>query len=354
MNPNDIILSILVISHNQEDLLVRCIDSLLHQKINFPHEIIISDDCSSDGTWKLIQEYQKHHPKLIFGYQCNSDECNPAMTSERAGYNRINAYKHARGKFIVHIDGDDYFRGVDVLSHQVHILENHPECTICCQNYLIHKDGDDINESKSAFTQNVFIDDKVISIDEFIRQFPYIHNSACCMRKNCDLNIDDLSGNEYDDLDITYQHIKNGKVVLADKCDFVYVKYNHHTASKFPKTDQEVCWLFQLSTPLIAPQCTGSFFREGLSSILSVVNLARKRVLLEENTVNNLSKLPAFLFQSFDNRYPIKNRVRLNIIWFWIHIIKKFNVDNDLTYKILYKLLVSKSLPKNINFKRLH
>lgn len=348
-----ITLSILVISHNQKELLRRCITSLLQQQLSCSYEIIISDDRSTDGTWELIEAYQQKYPDLIFGYQCNSDECNPSMTSERAGYNRINGYRHVRGKYLIHVDGDDYYRGTDVFSKQVEILEKHPECTICCQNFIYHKNGYNIDENESAFTQNVFIDEKVISVDEFINQVGYIHSSACCMRNNTDLIINTLTANVYDDIDIIYQHIKDGKIILVDKCDFVYVQYNHYTASKFSKIDQQVCWLYQLAIPLVAPQCTGSFFREGLLHILSVVDLARNKVLLEQNTVNYLSRLPAFLFQSFDNRYSMKNRIRLNVIWFWIRVIKKFHLDSDLVYKILYKLIVSNTLPLNINFKRL-
>ena len=56
MNEN-IILSIIVIFHNQCELLKRCIDSILRQNIPFSYEIIISDDASNDGSWNLIQEY---------------------------------------------------------------------------------------------------------------------------------------------------------------------------------------------------------------------------------------------------------------------------------------------------------
>ena len=51
------ILSVLIISHNQKELLRRCIESVLQQNLPFEHELIISDDASTDGTWELAQEY---------------------------------------------------------------------------------------------------------------------------------------------------------------------------------------------------------------------------------------------------------------------------------------------------------
>ena len=44
------LLSIVVISHNQREQLKRCIDSILAQKIPFEYEVLISDDASNDGS----------------------------------------------------------------------------------------------------------------------------------------------------------------------------------------------------------------------------------------------------------------------------------------------------------------
>ena len=47
------ILSIIVISHNQKEKLKRCLKSILSQSLPFEFEIIISDDNSNDGSWEV-------------------------------------------------------------------------------------------------------------------------------------------------------------------------------------------------------------------------------------------------------------------------------------------------------------
>lgn len=56
--------SIIVISYNQAKIIGRALDSLLGQK-EFLYEIIISDDCSTDNTWAVVNEYKKKFPDII-------------------------------------------------------------------------------------------------------------------------------------------------------------------------------------------------------------------------------------------------------------------------------------------------
>ncbi len=57
-------ISVLVITYKQEDLIGRTLDSLVSQK-DYLYEICVSDDCSPDGTWQVLQEYQRRYPDLI-------------------------------------------------------------------------------------------------------------------------------------------------------------------------------------------------------------------------------------------------------------------------------------------------
>lgn len=166
----NILLSVLVISHNQEVVLPRCLKSILGQKLDFKYEIIISDDFSTDSTWNIIQQYADRYPELIYGSQTNSDECHPANTSQRSGWNRCNAYKMARGKYIIHIDADDYFKGPDVLQAQVEMLEKHPECSLCIQNIWVLNEGAAFETGHPWFPLHKFQNGQIILAKEFIQE----------------------------------------------------------------------------------------------------------------------------------------------------------------------------------------
>lgn len=345
----DVILSIVIVSHNQKFFLKRCIDSILYQKINYKYEIVVSDDNSEDGTSELLCDYAKLYPDVFRYFICNSDLCKPSMISERAGYNRFNAYKRARGKYIVHIDGDDYFTSKDILNYQVEILEEHPECTICCQNYRIINDGESISTARIAFDSSLF-ENRVISQHEFIVTFPYIHNSTCCLRRNPNVQFVDDYHIMYDDVDITFLHIGNGAIYLINRADFIYVRYNFSTASKFSRLDQRVSWLLPVAMSTIAPQCVGSLLRSGISNILSVVNLAKKNVKLEDATIIHIKKWGAFIFNCFDGNMSVISKLRLYVLWLWLHFIKRTNIQFDCCFRFLYKLAIRYKIPDNVYF----
>lgn len=57
-------ISVLVITYNQENVISRAIESLLAQK-DYIYEICVSDDCSKDKTWEILQDYDRKYPGLF-------------------------------------------------------------------------------------------------------------------------------------------------------------------------------------------------------------------------------------------------------------------------------------------------
>ena len=64
----------------------------------------------------------KRADKVIITY-CNSDEGNCANNSQRSGYNRCNAYPLAKGKYIAHVDADDYL-APDFVEYMLSLIES--------------------------------------------------------------------------------------------------------------------------------------------------------------------------------------------------------------------------------------
>ena len=57
-------ISVMVITYKQEDVVGRTLDSLIAQR-DYLYEICVSDDCSPDGTWDILLDYQKRYPDLF-------------------------------------------------------------------------------------------------------------------------------------------------------------------------------------------------------------------------------------------------------------------------------------------------
>lgn len=59
-------ISIVVLTYNQDSYIEQTLESIATQKTNWSYEIIVADDCSVDGTRKIIQrlsdKYDSIHP----------------------------------------------------------------------------------------------------------------------------------------------------------------------------------------------------------------------------------------------------------------------------------------------------
>ena len=118
------IVSVCCITYNHENFIGQAIEGFLMQKTNFPFEIIISDDCSTDNTRKVINAYIEQHPGKI---KLLSSATN--IGSHRNIARSINA---AKGKYIAKCEGDDYWSHPYKLQKQVDFLRNNPNYIICC------------------------------------------------------------------------------------------------------------------------------------------------------------------------------------------------------------------------------
>lgn len=112
--------SIICTVFNKEPWLKKTIDSFLAQQTEFSIEIILVDDASTDGSRKIIADYQASHPDLIRAF----------YQDENLGIARtwVTICKEARGQYIARCDGDDFWIDPLKLQKQVDLLASKPDC----------------------------------------------------------------------------------------------------------------------------------------------------------------------------------------------------------------------------------
>ena len=110
------LVSIVVITFNQETTIAQTIESVLSQKCDFQYEIIIGEDCSIDETRSICINYQQRFPDRI---TLILQEKNQGLIR-----NYADCMKACKGKYIAQSAGDDYWIDECKLQKQVDFLEN--------------------------------------------------------------------------------------------------------------------------------------------------------------------------------------------------------------------------------------
>lgn len=144
-------ISVLLPVYNAEKYVGIAIESVLNQSFK-DFEFIILDDCSSDGSWRIIQEYAAQDKGII------------AIKNERNlnGCNNLNkGLSLAKGKYIAKIDNDDWFTP-DKLEKQFDFLESHSEVGIVGGTMEIMDEGGRVigkrtyNQSDEEIRRKIF------------------------------------------------------------------------------------------------------------------------------------------------------------------------------------------------------
>lgn len=136
-NKTDVImLSIIVATYNHERYIRKAIESILNQEMDFSYEVLIGEDCSTDSTKEILQMIQ---PKLPHNFHIFFRKKN---MGQEGGNNFRDLYSRARGKYIIVLEGDDYWVYSKKLKKQVEFLEAHPEYVAVAHNTFVVDDND--------------------------------------------------------------------------------------------------------------------------------------------------------------------------------------------------------------------
>lgn len=136
------VLSIWMITYNQEKFIRKAIESILMQKTNFDFELVIGEDCSTDATREICLEYKNKFPDKI---KLLLPEKNLGMI-----HNFISTLEACNGKYIALCEGDDYWTDIHKLQTQVEFLETNPEYVLSFHNVF---NLNEANQSKDRFIQ---------------------------------------------------------------------------------------------------------------------------------------------------------------------------------------------------------
>lgn len=119
------VVSVVCITYNQEDYISSALDGFLKQKTDFPFEVLVHDDASTDRTAQIVKSYERKYPKIVKGV-----------------YEKKNQYSQGRdilldimlpkisGQYVATCEGDDYWESANKLQRSFDYLSTHPKCSM--------------------------------------------------------------------------------------------------------------------------------------------------------------------------------------------------------------------------------
>lgn len=222
-NNNHPLLSVCLITYNHAKYIKQAIEGILMQKTDFSWELIIADDCSTDGTREIIIDFQKQYPDLI----------RLVLQEKNVGPNQnwLNLITASESKYIAYLEGDDYWIDPLKLQKQVNILLEFPDTIICGARARTW------NEKKKEFTSITPALGKDISNmtpEQFFYLKDWVKSCTRVVRKELMLSIPLSYGKDY--RQVHYLLAKNPLGTF--RClDEVVAIYREHDGGAFSGAD---------------------------------------------------------------------------------------------------------------------
>lgn len=168
------LVSVVCVTYNHERYIRDAIEGFLMQKTDFPFEIIIHDDASTDATPEIIAEYAGAYPEIV----------RPVFQSVNQHSRDRNCFliasSHAKGEYIALCEGDDYWTDPEKLQIQISAMRNHPHCGISFHSAVMNYGEGTTRElfCRHASRNRVYTTRYII-----LRGGAFMPSSSICLRR---------------------------------------------------------------------------------------------------------------------------------------------------------------------------
>ena len=163
------VVTTIITTYNHASYIEKAILSAIRQKGRFIHEILISDDASTDGTRERVRAFAQEYPYLI----------RDISSDVRLGIsgNMQKCFQAATGEYLAVLEGDDYWSSPHKLAKQIDFLARNPDCSMVFSRVeRLRKGKKTLVPEQDALPQKMsgrdFFNAKTISL---------IINFSCCL-----------------------------------------------------------------------------------------------------------------------------------------------------------------------------
>lgn len=179
MNNNPLV-SVCCLTYNHELYIAQTIEGFLMQKTNFPIEIIIHEDASTDKTAKIVRQYSEKFPELIV----------PIFQTENQYSKRPDGILNSivlpmiRGKYVAICEGDDYWTDPLKIQKQVDFLEANPDYGMVYTNAKVYNQDSGVLENKAIVSMKCILFEQILTNPNIPALTVLIRNSIIVQYRN--------------------------------------------------------------------------------------------------------------------------------------------------------------------------
>lgn len=269
------IVTTIITTFNHEKYIAEAIESAIVQMGGFKHEILISDDNSTDKTHAIIKSYVERFPSLIRDVSSSSNL--------GISMNLKKCFREAKGEFIAILEGDDYWIDKYKIQKQIDFLKNNSDCSMVFSRIKL------LNKGKFSMLDRHKSLSLKLSGDDIIKEptLNLIANFSCCMfRSNIMKNLpDELFNGRFNEIAFCFYVVKYGLIGYISQ---VMSVYRLHDKGIWSAADKLYKLKSGLSCRKMALSVCENKYRKKLLSIIDKQYLEKIREIEKKEGISDI------------------------------------------------------------------
>ena len=233
--------SVVIPCYNYSKYIEISLLSVLCQRCDYDIEILVSDDCSSDNTFNIINRIKNSYIGLPgFVIKCFLQPVNIGVIN-----NTKFLLENCTGKYIAYLDADDFWTDPFKLSKQIDFMDNNPDYSLCITGFSKLEDGKYI---PSDHFDSWFCPIDVNNLNsESLTNYNIVGSSSSRFFRNYSAQLikDYFYEFPYSDWALNFELSLKGKISYLDFPSYVYrIHDGSLSSSESHKDDKEISDLF--------------------------------------------------------------------------------------------------------------
>lgn len=286
---NQPLVSVALITYKQEEYIAECIESAVAQKVDFPIEIVVGDDCSPDGTGAILEEYAQKYPEII---KYKRREKNLGMHK-----NWEYTIKDCTGKYIALLEGDDYWIEEDKLAKQVKLMEANPDAAMIFTNAEVLNQTSMVADD--TYVMRSFDERQEFSFDELLKSNPAPTCTVLFRNGLFEKFPEEYYQSPYADWMFNLLNAEHGRILYMKDVTSVY---RYHPGGVFGQSDE----LMRIRRMLQCYELIASIFSHNARAVKLVGRFIKETNLKLEREYKKQGQFSKYLLKYVQNRLKKK------------------------------------------------